>query len=72
MLEVADAIREIIRKPPSEAVQLASLRALSRNGNYGDVAWLETVSSPTPAIHRALLDTQGILQEKPERKSASR
>ncbi|RRJ96500.1 hypothetical protein Ga0100231_021915 [Opitutaceae bacterium TAV4] len=69
--EVAGLAREIVRRPPSEAVQLAGLRALSRNGHYGDAAWLETVPAPTPAIHSALLDTQRILQEKPERKSGS-
>jgi hypothetical protein len=70
--EVAGAVREIVGNPPSEAVQLAGLRALSRNGDYGDVAWLEIVPSPTPAVHRALLDTQRTLQGKPERKSSFR
>ncbi|EIQ01335.1 hypothetical protein OpiT1DRAFT_05911 [Opitutaceae bacterium TAV1] len=72
MPEVAGAIREIVKKPSSEAVQLAGLRALSRNGDYGDVVWLETVPAPTPAVHRALLDTQKNLQEKSGRKSVSR
>lgn len=64
--DVAGAIREIVGKPQSEAVQLAGLRALARNGSREDVAWLETVPARTPVAHRALLDAQRVLQEKPE------
>lgn len=70
--EAVGLVREIVRKPSSEAMQLSGLRALSRNGDSSDAEWLETIAAPTPAIHRALLDTQRVLQENSGRKSASR